>query len=58
MVIYRIILKYLKLAQNEISKLNDMQREEQASIRTLQKKFDNENYLCREKLQEKAELLD
>ena len=55
---FEINQKNLKLSQNEISKLNDMLREEQANIRTLQKKFDNENYLCREKLQEKAELLD
>ena len=48
----------LKLAQNRISKLNDMLREEQANIRTLQKKLDTENYLCKEKLQEKVELLD
>ena len=48
----------LKLAQNRISKLNDMLREEQANIRTLQKKLDTENYLCKEKLQENAELLD
>ena len=55
---FEISQKNLKLAQNEISKLTDMLREEQANIRTLQKKFDNENYLCMEKLQEKAELLD
>ena len=55
---FEISQKNLKLAQNEISKLNAMLREEQANIRTLQKKLDTENYLCREKLQEKAELLD
>ena len=48
----------LKLAQNRISKLNDMLKEEQANIRTLQTKLDTENYLCKVKLQEKAELLD
>ena len=55
---FEISQKNLKLAQNEISKLNDRLREEQANIRTLQKKLDTENYLCKEKLQEKAELLD
>ena len=56
--IFEIIQTNLKFAQNRISKLNDMLREEQANIRTLQNKLDNENYLCKEKLQEKAELLD
>ena len=55
---FEISQKHLKLAQNEISKLNDRLREEQANIRTLQKKLDTQNYLCKEKLQEKAELLD
>ena len=35
-----------------------MLREEQANIRTLKKKRDTENYLCKVKLQEKEELLD
>ena len=35
-----------------------MLREEQANMRTLQKKRDTENYLFKEKLQERAELLD
>ena len=35
-----------------------MLREEQANIRTLKKKLDTENYLCKVKLQEKEELLD
>ena len=39
----------LKLAHNRISKLNDMLREEQANIRTLQTKLDTENYLCKVK---------
>ena len=34
---FEISQKNLKLAQNEISKLNDMLREEQANIRTLKK---------------------
>ena len=55
---FNISQKNLKLAQNKISKLNDMLREEQTNIRTLQKKLDTENYLYKVKLQEKAELLD
>ena len=35
-----------------------MLREEQSNIRTLQKKLDTENFLCKEKLQEKIEFLD
>ena len=55
---FEISQKHLKLPQNEISKLNDMLREEQSNIRTLQKKLDTENFLCKEKLQEKIEFLD